>query len=42
MEAREIFKHVDHTVLKAFTTWEDVEKLCEEAVEYETAHSIFN
>ncbi|MBQ7065715.1 MAG: deoxyribose-phosphate aldolase [Lachnospiraceae bacterium] len=37
MEAREIFKHVDHTVLKAFTTWEDVEKLCEEAVEYETA-----
>ena len=37
MEAREIFKHVDNTVLKAFTTWEDVEKLCEEAVEYETA-----
>lgn len=37
MEAKEIFKHVDHTVLKAFTTWEDVEKLCKEAVEYETA-----
>lgn len=29
--------YVDHTQLKAFATWEDIQKLCEEAMEYETA-----
>lgn len=29
--------HVDHTQLKAFATWEDIQKLCEEAVKYRTA-----
>ena len=37
METREILKHVDHTLLKAFATWEDIQKLCEEAILYETA-----
>lgn len=34
METKEILKRVDHTVLKAFCTWEDIKKLCDEAVEY--------
>lgn len=37
MDKNEILKHVDHTVLKAFTTWEDIKKLCDEAVELNTA-----
>ena len=37
MDKKEILKHVDHTVLKAFTTWEDIKKLCDEAVELQTA-----
>lgn len=37
MDKFEILKHVDHTVLKAFTTWEDIKKLCDEAVELKTA-----
>lgn len=32
-----ILSKVDHTVLKAITTWEDVKKLCEEAKTYKTA-----
>lgn len=37
MDKNEILRHVDHTVLKAFTTWEDIKKLCDEAVELNTA-----
>lgn len=37
MENNEIYAHIDHTLLKPFSTWEDIEKLCEEAVEYKTA-----
>lgn len=37
MEAQEILKKVDHTQLKAFATWEDIVKLCDEAVKYHTA-----
>ncbi|WP_461810336.1 deoxyribose-phosphate aldolase [Faecalimonas sp.] len=37
MKTSEILSHVDHTVLKAFTTWEDIQKLCDEAIEYQTA-----
>lgn len=37
MDKSEILSHVDHTVLKAFTTWEDIKKLCDEAVELKTA-----
>ncbi len=37
MDIKEILKHVDHTQLKAFATWEDIKKLCDEAIEYNTA-----
>ena len=33
----EMLQKVDHTLLKAYATWEDIRKLCEEAVEYHTA-----
>ena len=34
MTDQEILKHIDHTQLKPFATWEDIKKLCDEAVEY--------
>lgn len=37
MQNQDIFSKIDHTVLKAFTTWEDVEKLCDEAVKHKMA-----
>jgi len=37
MENAEIFSHIDHTQLKPYATWEDIRKLCEEAVTYRTA-----
>ncbi|WP_367569341.1 deoxyribose-phosphate aldolase [Lacrimispora sp.] len=33
----EMLGYVDHTLLKAFATWEEIEELCSEAVEYHTA-----
>lgn len=32
-----MLSHVDHTQLKAFATWEDIKKLCDESIEYKTA-----
>jgi len=32
-----IHKYVDHTVLKAETTWSDIKKVCDEAMEYNFA-----
>jgi deoxyribose-phosphate aldolase len=37
MKAAEILSHVDHTQLKVFATWEDIQKLCEEAIALHTA-----
>lgn len=37
MNAKEMLQKVDHTQLKAFATWEDIRKLCEEAIQYHTA-----
>ena len=37
MTKGELLSHVDHTQLKPFATWEDIAKLCDEAVEYGTA-----
>ena len=37
MENKEILKHIDHTLLKAFATWEQIKTLCDEAVKYQTA-----
>ena len=37
MTKEEMLSKVDHTQLKAFATWEDIRKLCEEALEFHTA-----
>lgn len=37
MTDKEILSHIDHTLLKPFAKWEDIEKLCNEAIEYQTA-----
>lgn len=37
MTVQEILSKVDHTQLKAFATWEDIKKLCDEAAAYHTA-----
>lgn len=37
MKTEEYYKYIDHTQLKAFATWEDIEKLCSEAMQYGTA-----
>lgn len=37
MTIQEMLAHVDHTQLKAFATWEDMQKLCVEALKYRTA-----
>ncbi len=37
MDIREILRHVDHTQLKAFATWDDIVELCDEAILYQTA-----
>ncbi|WP_124065403.1 deoxyribose-phosphate aldolase [Clostridium sp. E02] len=33
----EMLTYVDHTLLKAFATWTEIEELCKEAMEYHTA-----
>ena len=37
MDRKEILSHVDHTQLKAYAAWDDIKKLCEEALELHTA-----
>ncbi len=37
MERKEMIQKIDHTALKAFTTREDMDNLCKEAIEYHTA-----
>ena len=37
MDKAEIYKHVDHTQLKAFAVWDDYVKLCDEATRYRCA-----
>ena len=37
MNKNEILSHIDHTLLKPFATWEQIETLCKEAVENRTA-----
>ena len=34
MERKQILKHIDHTLLKAVATWEDIKVLGHEAIEY--------
>ena len=35
MTKQEILRHIDHTQLKSFCTWEDIKKLCDEAIKYD-------
>ena len=37
MDVKEMLTKVDHTKLQAFCTWEEIQALCEEAIEYKTA-----
>ena len=37
MNKKEILSRVDHTQLQAYATWEDIVKLCDEAIANETA-----
>lgn len=37
MEDKEILGYIDHTLLKAYATWDDIVALCDEAVKYGTA-----
>ena len=37
MEKREILSRLDHTLLKQTSTWEQIKKICDEGMEYETA-----
>ena len=37
MTAEKIAAHIDHTLLKAFCSWEQIQELCDEAVKYKTA-----
>ena len=37
MQKEEIFSKIDHTVLKAVATWDDIKKLCEEAITHKMA-----
>ena len=42
MNAKEILSRVDHTILRPEATWEDVRKLCDEAMEANTASVCIN
>ena len=37
MKYIELMKYVDHTLLKAYATWEEIRVLCDEAINYQTA-----
>lgn len=37
MDNKDILSKIDHTLLKAFSSWEQIKKLCDEAVENGTA-----
>jgi deoxyribose-phosphate aldolase len=37
MEKQEIWKYIDHTLLKAVSTWAEIKKLCDEGVTYRAA-----
>ena len=37
MTREDILVHVDHTLLKAVSTWDEIQTLCEEAIENHTA-----
>lgn len=34
---RQILRRIDHTQLKPYATWSDIDRLCDEAIKYQTA-----
>lgn len=42
MDNAAILAKVDHTLLKPESTWADIKKLCDEAMEYHTASVCIN
>ena len=37
MDHSKIYSHIDHTLLKPTACWEDIKKICKEAIEYSVA-----
>ena len=37
MTSEDILRHIDHTLLKAVSSWPEIQKLCDEAVRFKTA-----
>ena len=37
MDKNEIMKRVDHTLLTQTATWEEIERICSQAIKYSTA-----
>lgn len=37
MNAKDVLKHVDHTLLSQGATWEEIKQICDDAVEFQTA-----
>lgn len=37
MKTQDILNHIDHTQLKPYATWDDIVKLCDDAILYNTA-----
>ena len=37
MEKSAMYGHIDHTLLRATSTWAEIQKLCDEAIQYGTA-----
>lgn len=37
MTNKELYSHVDHTLLKPVATWEQIKTICEESIKYQTA-----
>lgn len=37
MQSKEILKHVDHTLLTQYATWEEIKQICDDAIQYGTA-----
>ncbi len=37
MDEKEILSHIDHTQLQPYASWEDIQKLCKEAIRLKTA-----
>ena len=37
MDDKEVFQYVDHTLLQQTATWEEIKKLCDDGIKYQTA-----